>query len=476
MKRKRLTSIMGMVMAVMMCISLLPTTALAAENDFVIENGVLMEYKGNGGHVVIPDSVTSIADEAFLTEQGSEAGLIIGITPENGAKSGGKDITSLVIPDSVTSIGVKSFYACENMQSITIGNSVTSIGDNAFESCFSLESVIIPDSVKSIGDNAFFRCKSITSATIGNGVTSIGKNAFGECGNLTSLTIGNGVIGDSAFYYCRNLTNLTIENGVTSIGDNAFLDCAKLTDVKIPDSVTSISDSAFHILLGGMDVTINPNLVIHANSGSYAETYAKENNIPFVSAGGTTTPTTPTDTTTPTTPPTTDKPSAWAETQVNTAIAANIVPTALQGQYTQATTRAEFCALAVALYENVKGTEITERTTFNDTTDINVQKAAAIGVVSGVGNNNFAPNDTLTREQAATMLSRLAAAIGKPLTEQAATFADNNSISQWAFSAVGQVQASGVMGGVGNNTFAPQEQYTREQSIITMNRLFEIVK
>ena len=53
---------------------------------------------------------------------------------------------------------------------------------------------------------------------------------------------------------------------------------------------------------------------------------------------------------------------------------------------------------------------------------------AALGVVTGVGENKFAPDDKLTREQAATMLSRLANAIGKPLTEQTASFGDNNFI------------------------------------------------
>jgi hypothetical protein len=174
------------------------------------------------------------------------------------------------------------------------------------------------------------------------------------------------------------------------------------------------------------------------------------------------------------TPPT-EKPSSSAVEQVNAAIAANLVPQSLQSKYTQATTRAEFCALAVALYENLKG-EITGRTTFTDTNDINVQKCASIGVVSGVGNNRFDPTAQLTREQAAAMLARLADAIGKPLPTTAATFADNGSISSWAIESVGQIQAAGIMGGVGNNTFAPKDPYTREQSIITIMRLFDVVK
>lgn len=172
-----------------------------------------------------------------------------------------------------------------------------------------------------------------------------------------------------------------------------------------------------------------------------------------------------------------EKPSAWAETQVDQAVDANLVPKSLQSKYTQAITRSEFCALAVALYETVNG-EITGRKSFTDTTDVNVEKCAYIGVVSGMNAEEtiFSPDSQLTREQAAAMLSRLALAIGKPLTPKAATFSDNSSISFWAFDAVGQMQASGIMSGVGNNTFAPKSDYTREQSILTILRLYNAVK
>ena len=171
-----------------------------------------------------------------------------------------------------------------------------------------------------------------------------------------------------------------------------------------------------------------------------------------------------------------EAPSSWAVESVNNAIAAGLVPDNLQGKYTQATTRAEFCALAVALYQNTKNSDIPITASFSDTTDENVLKMAALGVVNGIGDNKFDPDAKLTREQAATMLSRLANAIEKPLNAQAATFVDSDSVSSWAADAVGQMQATGIMGGVGNNTFAPKSDYTREQSIVTMMRLFEIVK
>jgi len=167
--------------------------------------------------------------------------------------------------------------------------------------------------------------------------------------------------------------------------------------------------------------------------------------------------------------------STWAQENINTAYAQGLIPSALQNKYSENATRAEFATLAVALYEVATGKEITERVKFGDTNDVNVEKAAAIGVVTGVGDNKFDPAGKLTREQAAVMLARLANAVGKPMPKQAATFADNTQVSTWATEAVGQVQAAEIMGGTGNNMFSPQGAYTKEQSIITILRLFNFV-
>ena len=171
-------------------------------------------------------------------------------------------------------------------------------------------------------------------------------------------------------------------------------------------------------------------------------------------------------------------PSPWAEPDVSAAIAENLVPVSMQSNYTQATTRAEFCALAVAVYEAVTGKVIMTRRHFSDTKDVNVEKMASVGVVTGTdaASNLFSPNAQLTREQAAAMLSRLSDAIFHPFPVGAATFADSGNISPWAVESVGRVQTAGVMGGVGQNTFAPQGLYTREQSITTIMRTFDVVK
>ena len=170
-----------------------------------------------------------------------------------------------------------------------------------------------------------------------------------------------------------------------------------------------------------------------------------------------------------------DSASSWAHADIELAVMLGLVPPHLQSNYTSATTRAEFAALGVAMYETFTGRVITGHVSFADTTDINVGKMAYLGVVGGVGNNMFAPNSPLTREQAATLTARLMAVMGHPLPVYAPTFADSHTISLWAVIAVGQVQAANIMGGVGNNMFSPQGSYTREQSIITMLRLFDMV-
>jgi alpha-tubulin suppressor-like RCC1 family protein len=172
-----------------------------------------------------------------------------------------------------------------------------------------------------------------------------------------------------------------------------------------------------------------------------------------------------------------DKPSSWAEAKVNAAIAAKIVPASLQSKYTAEITRAEFSALAVTFYEAHTGTTITERKTFTDTKDPNVEKAAGIGIVSGSNAEGtlFSPNLTFNREMTAALLSNLLNVLGIEITEQAPTFSDSADISTWARAAVGKMQKAELMSGSGGS-FNPQGKFTRESGIILMLNLWEYLR
>jgi len=161
---------------------------------------------------------------------------------------------------------------------------------------------------------------------------------------------------------------------------------------------------------------------------------------------------------------------------VAAAIYAGLVPENLQYDFSQPITRAEFAALAVALYKSATGLEIAEYAEFYDTTDINVQKMGGLGVVAGVGRSNFYPYRTITRQEVAVLLARLAYVTGQPLPIAAPDFADYAYIAPWAFYAVGQMQAASIMDGGYDNYFAPDSEYTRQQSIVAMLRLYEFLQ
>ena len=225
-------------------------TGETTTRDDCSECGGEVKYAVEGGYLTFDKKTGTVTDCDSSVTKANIPHTIKGATVTcigNGAFGWCKSLTGVTIPDSVTSIGGSAFYGCTSLTSVTIPDSVTSIGGSAFGNCKSLTNMTIPDSVTLIGNGAFLGCTSLTSVTIPDSVTSIGEQAFSECTSLTSVTIPDSVtsIGEQAFSECTSLTSVTIPDSVTSIGEQAFSECTSLTSVTIPDSVTSIGDGAF---------------------------------------------------------------------------------------------------------------------------------------------------------------------------------------------------------------------------------------
>ena len=178
------------------------------------------------------------------------------------------------IPETVTTIEHFAFYNCKNLTTVTGMKNVTEIRDNAFYNCSNLKEIIIPDGVTSIGSNAFQNCTSLASVRIPNSVTSLGTYIFDGCSSLTDVALGKGLTSIPSYMFsnCESLKNIKIPYNVEAIESYAFLNDTAFTEITIPRKTTAINSNAF---------SYPGKLNIYGISGTYAETFANENNIKF---------------------------------------------------------------------------------------------------------------------------------------------------------------------------------------------------
>ncbi|ANW98549.1 dockerin type 1 [Thermoclostridium stercorarium subsp. thermolacticum DSM 2910] len=186
--------------------------------------------------------------------------------------------------------------------------------------------------------------------------------------------------------------------------------------------------------------------------------------------------------------------SEWAVSDIEKAISLKLIPPSMQQSYRENISRADFCRLALNFLVQKTGKPIEKLLrennvsirydVFTDTSDKEILAANALGIVKGIGGGRFNPNGLITRQEAAVMLMRTAAVLGITETNgKPQTFADSDEFAEWAKEAIAFVSSlrdktadKAIMGGVGNGRFSPNGNYTREQSYVTMLRLFNAIE
>ncbi len=98
------------------------------------------------------------------------------------------------------------------------------------------------------------------------------------------------------------------------------------------------------------------------------------------------------------------------------------------------------------------------------------------GVVNGVSATSFAPDAPISRQQICAMLQRLAEKQGITLPEKTAeiTFKDQESIQDYAKTAVTAMQKAGLLSGYEDGTFRPANHATRAESAKILAAFLEI--
>jgi alkaline phosphatase len=174
-------------------------------------------------------------------------------------------------------------------------------------------------------------------------------------------------------------------------------------------------------------------------------------------------------------------PSSWAANNVYLATDRSLVPKSLQKNYTSNITRNDFCTLAFELLKKTGVTLLTPTAEkpmpFTDTTSDVVYTLNQLGIISGKGSaTTFAPNDLITRQEAAVLINNIATNLKLALQKEvsAPSYADGWTVAGWAKTAVNNAYILGVMKSTGNNSFSPLANFTTEQAICAILQLYKL--
>lgn len=182
-------------------------------------------------------------------------------------------------------------------------------------------------------------------------------------------------------------------------------------------------------------------------------------------------------------------PSAqWSQDIIKQAAKQSLLPYRLTSKYSSNISREEFCILVGQLITVASGYKDLDsyvqdkkgaylRNTFSDCSgkDYSIDVLYALGIVNGRGDGVFDPDGTLSREEAAKIITSAAEQFVFINTSKELTYADNADISRWAHYSVQWVTDNEIMNGMENNTFCPGAYYTVEQAVATVSRLYSYI-
>ena len=162
----------------------------------------------------------------------------------------------------------------------------------------------------------------------------------------------------------------------------------------------------------------------------------------------------------------------WAEATIKSFVEQGYINGYSDGTFrpNNSITRAEF----VKIFNKYFGLTETSGKVFNDTkthwAKNEIDIAVTNGVANGVSEAEFKPNDPITREQAAKMISNYMK-LDDNNHDKLGKYNDKNKVSSWALNSVEGIIEKGYMYGYSDNTFRPKNPITRAEAVVTLSRI-----
>ena len=266
--------------------------------------------------IELPESITKIGQDAFRDCTGvsyikigspkceyasgfgvfSGMGSSEGVTVEFGEKVTeiprlmlGAQVKTVKFDGKVKKIGNYAFYGWSNLGEIELPESVEEIGNGAFVGCAKLSSITLGSNITTIGYNAFYGLTNLTTVTLPSKLKDIAGNAFANCKNLKEYIVSDenkDLSAKDGVLYGKDETELIsypagkddqtefdmLSMNVDTIREGTFDGNTALKSVKIGDDVQTIGEEAF--------ANVSDALTLHVYKNSYADEYAKENEVP----------------------------------------------------------------------------------------------------------------------------------------------------------------------------------------------------
>ncbi len=279
------------------------------------------------------------------------------------------------------------------------------------------------------------------------------------------------VIADAAFAGCAEITSVSLPDTVCTIGDDAFSGCSKLATVRIPSGVVHIGANAFSDTLcfriaysDGVVYLDGWLLYVDADiSGSFT---VKEGTVGIAEMAARNC-SSITSVIFPSSVKYINNQAFGSCTSLKSIIFQGDAPELEDDVFAGVTATVSYptdnATWGTSTHQNYGGT-LDWSSRFVDLPanawyTVYALQAADLGLMGGVGNNLFAPADTTTR---AMFVQILYAMEGKPSVGTANPFTDAPS-NQWYADAVQWAYEESVTGGTSSTTFSPNQNVTREQ-------------